>query len=167
MRFTEQNQYTHPPAVLLNVFSDADYFLEKYRRAGAGNIAVIEDLREGNSSRITVSREVDVDVPIPAFARKYVPHQITVIQSDNWNHDSATGHLEIRFKGMPAEVHCAMKISDIGVHSVLDLAFTVHVSIPFVGVKLSEVLARDLREKFHKDSAAAQQAMDLIAPRYL
>jgi hypothetical protein len=167
MRFTEQNQYTYPSAVVLKVFSDPDYFLEKYRRAGASQIEVLENVQGDNTSRITVSRHVDVDVPIPAFARKHVPQQITVVQSDNWNRDTGTGHLEISFKGMPAEVYCAMKISEAGAHCVLDLAFTVRVNIPFVGVKLAEVLARDLREKFEKDSAAAQQAMDLIAQRYL
>lgn len=162
MNFQEKNNYRYPPETLLKVFSDKDYFLEKYARSGATAISVLEDLQTDVGSRITISRDVQVDVPVPAFARKYVPHTITLIQTDSWDYVSRTGHIEIRFKGMPAEINCAMHMEQNGETSTLVLNFTAKVQIPFVGNKLAEVLSHDLRAKFEKDSAAAQAAMEVV-----
>lgn len=166
MQFQEKKNYQYPAETLLKVFSDKDYFLEKYARSGATDISVLEDIQTDADSRITISREVQVDVPIPAFARKYVPHTITLIQSDSWNYVSRTGHIEIRFKGMPAEINCAMHMEEEGDAATLVLNFTTKVQIPFVGNKLAEVLSRDLRAKFEKDSAATQHALDLVIGKY-
>ena len=166
MNFQEKKRYRYPVETLLKVFSDKDYFLEKYARAGATRISVLEDVQTDAGSRVTISRDVQVDVPVPAFARKYVPHTITLIQSDSWDYASRTGQIEIRFQGMPAEIKCAMHMEDAGDASTLVLNFTARVQIPFVGNKLAEVLAHDLRAKFEKDSAVTQAAMDLVISRY-
>ena len=162
MQFQEKKHYSYPAETLLKVFSDRDYFLEKYARSGATGISVLEDEQTDAGSRISVSRDVQVDVPVPAFAQKYVPHTITLIQTDSWNYASRTGHIEIRFKGMPAEINCAMHMEQDGDGSTLVLNFTTRVQIPFVGNKLAEVLSRDLRAKFEKDSAAAHAAMEVV-----
>lgn len=167
MQFQEKRHYHYSPDILLKVFSDKLYFLEKYAQSGATDIRVLEDVQSEAHSRITISRNVQVDVPVPAFARKYVPHNITLIQSDSWDYASRTGHIEIRFKGMPAEINCAMHMEQNGDASTLVLNFTARVNIPFVGNKLAEVLAHDLRAKFEKDSAATQHALDLVVHKYL
>ena len=167
MQFQEKKHYPYPVATLLKVFSDRDYFLGKYARSGATDIRVLEDMQTDIDSRVTISRDVQVDVPVPAFARKYVPHTITLIQSDSWNYASRTGHIEIRFKGMPAEINCAMHMVEEGDASTLVLNFTAKVNIPFIGNKLAEVLAHDLRAKFEKDSAATEHALELVMHKYL
>ncbi|MEE4250439.1 MAG: DUF2505 domain-containing protein [Alcanivoracaceae bacterium] len=167
MNFQEKKSYHYPADMLLKVFSDKEYFLEKYARSGATAISVLEDVQTESGSRITISRDVQVDVPVPAFARKYVPHTITLIQSDSWDYASRTGHIKIRFKGMPAQINCAMHMEQHGSASTLVLNFTAKVQIPFVGNKLAEVLSHDLRAKFEKDSAAAEHAMELVAGKYL
>jgi hypothetical protein len=166
MQFQEKKHYPYPAETLLKVFSDRDYFLEKYARSGATGISVLEDVQTDAGSRISISRDVQVDVPVPAFAQKYVPHTITLIQTDSWNYASRTGHIEIRFKGMPAEINCAMHMEQDGDASTLVLNFTARVQIPFVGNKLAEVLSRDLRAKFEKDSAATQHALELVIGKY-
>lgn len=167
MQFQEKKSYQYPAETLLKVFSDKDYFLEKYARSGATDISLLEDIQTDADSRITISRDVQVDVPVPAFARKYVPHTITLIQSDSWDYASRTGHIEIRFNGMPAEINCAMHMEDEGDAATLVLNFTARVQIPFVGNKLAEVLARDLRAKFEKDSAATNEAMKRVIGKYM
>lgn len=167
MQFQEKKHYQYSPDILLKVFADKAYFLEKYARSGATDIRVLEEVYSNSESRITISRDVEVDVPVPAFARKYVPHTITLIQSDSWNHASRTGHIEIRFKGMPAEINCAMHMEETGNASTLVLNFTAKVQVPFIGNKLAELLGNDLRAKFEKDSAAAEEAMAAVVGKYL
>ncbi|MFN3713707.1 MAG: DUF2505 domain-containing protein [Alcanivoracaceae bacterium] len=167
MQFQERSKYNYPPEILIKVFSDKEYFLEKYSRSGATGISVLEDVQTDTDSRIAISRDVKVDVPVPAFAQKYVPHTINLIQTDSWNYASRTGHIEIRFKGMPAEIRCAMHLEQDGDVSTLVLNFTAKVQIPFVGHKLAEVLVRDLRAKFERDAEAAQYAVELVVQGYL
>lgn len=162
MQFQETSFYPQSAETLLRVFSNSAYFVDKYARAGARDIRVLEAVETDGGSRITVSREVDVEVPVPAFARKHVPHTITLVQTDSWDYPSRSGHLEIRFRGMPAQINCAMRLEEQDRGTLLVLNFTVRVQVPFVGTRLAELLARDLRSKFERDSAAAHQAMAAV-----
>ena len=166
MTFNEQNQYPFPADTVIQVFADKDYFLEKYRLSGAGNIQLLEDTNDGEHSRIVTQRDVDIDINVPAFARKFVPEVVTLIQTDAWHRTRKTGQLDIRFKGVPAEVHCDMTLTDHGDHAILDLRFSVQVRVPMVGDKLAGLLARDLKTKFQRDARHAEQVMERIAERY-
>ena len=166
MRFQETNTYPFAANTVLKVFSDQDYFLTKYRSAGASNIQLLESTQADGKSTIRISRDVDIDVNIPAFAQRFVPHQITIVQSDNWNLATRKGHIDIQFKGMPAEVRCDMTLSDGAGQSTLELHFSVKIHVPLIGEKLAAVLAEDLKKKFQADSEQAQKAMAEIAARY-
>lgn len=167
MQFQEQNRYPYPAAAVAQVFRNPDYFIAKYRGAGARAIEVIDTRHEGEHSHIRVSRQVDIDIDVPAFARKFVPDTITVVQTDSWDQTSLRGRLDIRFKGMPAVVKCEMSLTDDNNEAVLDLAFSVHINVPLIGDKLARVFGEDLKKKFEKDSVHAQQVMTEFAPQYL
>ncbi|GAA5127215.1 DUF2505 domain-containing protein [Alloalcanivorax gelatiniphagus] len=166
MTFNEQNQYPFPADTVIQVFADKDYFLEKYRLSGASNIQLLEDTRDADHSRIVTQRDVDIDINVPAFARKFVPDVVTLIQTDAWDRRRKTGQLDIRFKGVPAEVHCDMTLTGHDHQSTLDLNFSVRVGVPMIGDKLASVLARDLKTKFQRDARHAEQVMGQIAERY-
>ncbi|EKF73027.1 hypothetical protein A11A3_15789 [Alcanivorax hongdengensis A-11-3] len=166
MDFTEQNRYPFPADVVLQVFGDQDYFLQKYQLSGASNIQLIDADNQGDRSRITVSRDVDVDIDVPGFARKFVPETITLVQTDSWDRTSRTGNIDIQFKGMPAQVRGKMAVRDSDDGCVLDITFSVKINVPIVGDKLARVMAEDLKEKFQRDSSQAQKVMADIAQRY-
>ncbi|MDF1629096.1 MAG: DUF2505 domain-containing protein [Alcanivoracaceae bacterium] len=167
MQFKEQNRYPFPLDAVLKTFANEDYFLAKYQLAGAKQIELIESTKQDGRSRITIRRIVDLDVDIPAFARKFVPHTITVTQTDSWDSATKTGRLDIDFKGMPAEVKCDMTLTDQGGETVLDLNFSVKINVPLVGEKLAAVVAEDLKQKFRSDSTQAQKLMGEFASRYV
>lgn len=166
MKFQEKNIYPFAADTVLKVFSDQDYFLTKYKHAGALNIQLLESVQADGKSRIKISRDVNVDVNIPAFAQRFVPRQITIIQADHWDTARRTGHIDIQFKGMPAEVRCDMLLIEQGGQSVLELNFNVKINVPLIGEKLATVLAEDLKKKFQTDSKQAQKAMADMAARY-
>lgn len=159
MKFQEQSRYPFPADSVLKVFRDKNYFLTKYRQAGATNIQLLEDSGQGGSSRIAISRDVEVDVDVPAFAKKFVPQQLTIIQTDSWLSEGRKGYLTIEFKGMPAKVSCAMKLTEQEGQTILDLEFSVSISVPIIGEKLATLLAQDIKKKFQKDAAQAQRIM--------
>lgn len=166
MKFHEQSRYPFPADTVIQVFADKDYFLEKYRLSGAGNIQLLEDARDADHSRIVTQRDVDIDIDVPAFARRFVPDVVTLVQTDAWDLAQKTGQLTIRFQGVPAEVHCGMTLTGHDDQAILDLRFSVQVRVPMVGDKLAGLLARDLKTKFQRDARHAEQVMARIAERY-
>jgi hypothetical protein len=157
MQFTESNRYPFPAHAVVQVFGNKDYFIKKYTGAGATNIQVLEEQHNGSKTRIAVSRHVDIDIDVPAFARKFVPDTITVVQVDSWDQTTLRGHLDIQFKGMPAEDG----------RCVLNLNFSVNINVPLIGDKLAKVLGADLKKKFERDSHQAQEVMAEFVQRYL
>ncbi len=167
MQFREQNRYPYPADAVVQVFGNPEYFLTKYRDAGASNIQVLEQHADQGRTRVTISRHVDIDIDVPAFARKFVPDTITVVQTDSWDQASKRGHLDIQFKGMPATVKCDMTLTDQAGVAVLNLSFSVTINVPLVGDKLAKVLGADLKKKFERDSIHAQEIMATFVTQYL
>lgn len=152
MKYQEIIRYPLSTTELFNHFSNPEFFERKYRDQGASNIRVLSAETVDNTSRITVSRDVPVEVDVPSFARSMVPATITLIQTDIWDMSNNKGRLEIEFKGMPVKVHCDMHIRDLESGAHQDLHFDIKVNVPLLGGKLEELLARDLKMKFQKDT---------------
>ena len=70
MKFQEISNYPFSSDTVLRLFCDKDYFLAKFHNDGATNIELVEDIKNNGSSRITVRRDVDIDINIPAFAQR-------------------------------------------------------------------------------------------------
>ena len=114
MQYTEQNTHAKSTDVVLKMFTDKSYFLNKYKKVGATHVEVLECSQTGDTFSITTSRQVAVEAPVPAFAKKLVPEQITIIQTDTWNVQTRKGTLDIQFKGIPVTITCAMTLRDQG-----------------------------------------------------
>lgn len=76
---------------------------------------------------------VSADIDVPAFPHKFVPSSITLVQTDAWDIAHQTGRIDIRFKGMRAEVRSDMALTEQDNQTVVDLRFSVKVSVPLVG----------------------------------
>ena len=162
MKYQQTIDYTVPSDRLLAIFSEPDFVLEKYAAQGASNIRLLKDERDGDRVRFTVTRDVAVQVDVPAFARSLVPSTITLIQTDSWDSATRQGSLEIEFQGMPVKLRCDMRLEDRAglAHHVLD--FDIQVSVPLIGGKLEKLLADDLQMKFKHDT---EVSLRIVASR--
>ena len=159
MQYKEQNTHGITSEVVLRMFTDKSYFLNKYNKVGATDVEVLDCVQTESTFSITTSRHVAVEAPVPVFAKKLVPDRITVIQTDTWNLKSKPGTLDIQFKGVPVAITCAMSLRDQGSECIQDLNFTLKVNVPLIGGKLEQLLADDLRHKFAADAAAARELL--------
>lgn len=162
MKYQETIDYPVPCERLLGIFTQPDFVLAKYAAQGASNIQPLAHTHDGDTFRVTVSRDVPVQVDVPGFARSLVPSTITLIQTDTWNTRTRRGSLDIEFKGMPVKLRCEMRLEDgpSGAHHTLD--FDIRVSVPLVGGKLEKLLADDLQLKFKHDT---EVSLALVASR--
>ncbi len=159
MKYRETIDYPIPCAEVFRHFGSAEFFVAKYEQQGARHITV--DAAEFNAERfsVTISRHVPVEVDIPAFARSRVPDHITLVQTDAWDLRTQRGTLDIRFLHLPVHVTCALAMSDIAGRAKETLDFDLRVNVPLIGGKLEEILARDLRLKFRKDTEVSLRLM--------
>jgi len=157
MKYRETIDYPVSRERLLAIFTDPSFVVRKYQGQGASNIETGSSEQVGSRFRITVSRDVPVEVDVPSFARSLVPAAITLVQTDIWDTGTGKGSLAIEFQGMPVTLNCDMTLEareDGGTHHVLD--FDIRVSVPLIGKKLEELLASDLRMKFGKDTEVSK-----------
>lgn len=160
MKYQDTIDYPVSSDALLNYFTVPEFFVHKYREQGATNIQVEAHTHDGNNFAVTISRDVPVEVPVPAFARGIVPDTITLVQTDRWDTAARTGRLEIRFKGLPVVLTAAMRLHDTAAGARETLDFDIRVAVPLLGRKLEELLASDLRLKFQRDTDVT---LDIIA----
>ena len=166
MKFHKSSTYPYPSDVVIQLFSDPDYFLEKYRLTGASHIQLLDHHIENDISSITVRRDVSLEIPLPRFAQALIDDTVTLIQTDTWDRQRKTGTLSIHMKGAPAIVRCHMALSDQREDTRLDLEFEIDVNVPLVGQKIAALMARDLDRKFQRDDEKGKTVMASLAPRY-
>lgn len=159
MKYRETIDYPISCAEVFRHFGSQEFFLRKYEMQGATHLNV--DAAEFSDARfsITITRHVPVEVEIPAFARSRVPDHITLVQTDTWDISNRRGHLDIRFRHLPVHVTCALTMADTAIGARETLDFDLRVNVPLIGSKLEEILARDLRLKFRKDTEASLTLM--------
>lgn len=159
MKYRETIDYPIPSDDVFRHFRSQDFFLRKYAELGAKNLRINAASFDEKRLSITVTREVPVEVEIPAFARSKVPSHITLVQTNTWDIPARRGQLEIRFRSLPVHVNCAMRMEDVAAGARQTLDFDLRVNVPLIGGRLEEVLARDLRLKFRKDTEVSLRLM--------
>lgn len=159
MKYRETIDYPIPGREVFRHWGSADFFVAKYEQQGARHISV--DAAEFTPERfsVTITRHVPVEVDVPAFARSKVPDHVTLVQTDAWDLRTQRGHLDIRFRHLPVHVTCALAMVDVADRARETLDFDLRVHVPLIGGKLEEVLARDLRLKFRRDTEVSLKLM--------
>jgi hypothetical protein len=154
MKFRETIRHTLPADRVLSGYANPDFYPAKYAATNARDIRVLDTGHDGGRFHIRVSRKVPADIPVPAFARHWLPQEITLIQTDRWDRASGTGSVEIEFVGLPVRIDCGLMLAKTDGAMVETLDFEIRVDMPLVGGMLAKLLAEDLQLKFAKDTEA-------------
>ena len=159
MRFDEKHTFDRPAAAVLKMFSDKAYFEKKYAALGYRNIEVLEHKADAKKFRIKVRYTAPNSAPVPDFAKKFLGETNVVTQTDAWDLDRRTGRLEAEIRGVPVKVAADMKLADEGAGSANALKWSLDCGIPFVGGKLEQLVAADIRSKAQGDLATSRELL--------
>lgn len=159
MQFTDKHSFDKPAAAVLKMFADKAYFERKYRELGFGNVEVLEHSADAKRFRIKVRYTAPNSAPLPDFAKKFLGETNTIVQSDTWDLDRKAGRLEAEIRGVPVKVSADMKLADEGAGSANTLKWTLSCGIPFIGGKLEEVVAGDIKAKGKADLAKSRDIL--------
>jgi len=159
VQFNDKHTFDKPAATVLKMFSDKAYFERKYKELGYGNIEVLEHKADAKKFRIKVRYSAPNSAPLPDFAKKFLGETNTVVQSDTWDLERKTGRLEAEIKGVPVKVAADMKLADEGAGSANTLKWDLSCGIPFIGGKLEQVVAGDIKAKGATDLAKSREIL--------
>jgi hypothetical protein len=159
MQFTDKHSFDQPAATVIRMFSDKAYFERKYKDLGFKNVQVLEHTADARRFRIKVRYLAPNSAPLPDFAKKFLGETNEITQSDTWDLDKKTGRIEAEIKGVPVKVTADMKLADEGSGSANTLKWNLSCGIPFIGGKLEEVVAGDIKGKSKTDLAKSREIL--------
>lgn len=159
MQFNDRHTFDKPAATVIKMFSDRAYFERKYQALGFRSVEVLEHSNNGGKFRIKVRYSAPNSAPLPDFAKKFLGETNVVTQTDTWDIERKTGRLEAEIRGVPVKVNAAMALKDEARGCVNTLKWDLSCGIPFVGGKLEEVVAGDIRAKSKADNDKSRELL--------
>jgi hypothetical protein len=142
-----RHEYRHPVNKVWEAFTDPEFYQAKFEGIGHRNVEVVSSERDEDGFIIETSREVPVDVP--AVLRSILRDWNTLLQSEHWLEEGKgvyTNELQIEARGVPANLSGTMRLSARGKGCVNEVAITIRASVPLIGGKMEQFVARDTEE---------------------
>lgn len=159
MQFNDKHSFDQPAASVIKMFSDKAYFERKYKDLGFREIEVLEHSVDAKRFRIKVRYTAKSDAAIPDFAKKFLGDSNVVTQTDAWDIEKKTGRIDAEIRGVPVKVFADMALKDEGAGSANTLKWNLNCGIPFIGGKLEEVVAGDIKAKSKLDQAKSREIL--------
>lgn len=159
MNFTDMHSFDQPADKVIKMFSDKAYFEKKYKGLGFTGVQVVEHSADGGKFRIKVRYSAKSDAPIPDFAKKFLAATNEVTQTDSWDTAKKTGRIEAEIRGVPVKVSADMTLKDEGGGCANHMKWSLNCGIPFIGGKLEEVVAGDIKAKSKLDQAQSRKLL--------
>jgi hypothetical protein len=153
-------EYSESPDEVAAWLQDPVYLRHRSETAGEHNIDVRVE-PAGDRTRVTVSREKDVDVP--AFAKFVLGSAKRAVEQTTWRKTGAqqwTAEYTIELSGVPVKASGKSVLSVGGRGCKHVSTFEVEARIPLVGKKLEAFVADGLEEQM---SANAQRNTDALS----
>ncbi len=146
MRVTANHKYAADIATVYAAFCKPDFYQKKFSAVGARDIQVLEKKKKGDSFFIRTQRDVPSEVP--GMLKKFLGEWNTIVQSESWepDDDGYFNEIEVESEGVPISIEGTMSLQPSTDGCVNKLAFEIECSIPFVGGKLEDFIAKDLKK---------------------
>jgi hypothetical protein len=139
-----RHEYSQPLGKVWEAFSDPAFYCAKFEGIGHRKVEVVSSDSDGDAFSVEVSREVPLEVP--AFLRSILGEWNALLQSEQWTRTAKgvyENQLQIEARGVPVRMTGTMKLSARGKGCVNEVAITIRASVPLIGGKVEQVVARD------------------------
>src|SRR3546814_4388926 len=96
------------------MFGDRKYCERNDAGLGFKNVEVLEHEKKADQFTIRIRYTASANVPLPDFAKKFVPAEMSITQRDSWDLKKRTGQLEVevrRSEEHTSELQSLMRIS--------------------------------------------------------
>ena len=117
------------------LMSDPDFCMRKYADAGATDIQIDSDRRDGGPKLVS-RRKVTVD--LPGFAKRVMQPTNTVVQTDEWSAATRSCRYSVEVQGVPSRIDGTVTLTEEGGGTRQEVQAEVKVSIPLLGGRLEK-----------------------------
>lgn len=139
-------------ATIMRMFSDRNYYLDKYRRLPGDEPEFVDDSHDDDHYSISVRHTLEMnELPLPDFAQKRVGRQVMLNQTDAWQITTRTGRVEIDIESTPVSIVIDMQLLERDAGSRLTLAFDIRADVPLIGRKIETAMADPIKRRLHAD----------------
>lgn len=158
MDISLSHHFDCPFADVWAMLLDPDAHVAKYQHMGHRDVEVVAADPGDDSLRITIVRQVDIDVP--GVAKKFINPSNTVTSKDRWERKadgSGSGHSDVEIKGVPVQSTGSAALVDDGEGGcdyAIDLA--IKVKVPMIGEKVAGALRPQLEAQITSEFAASE-----------
>lgn len=152
MQFEDSFDFDYSASTIMQLYSDREYFLNKYRRLDGCEPELLGCSLEDDRFSITVRHPLDVsELPLPDFLRRRVGNRLMLHQTDAWHIPTRTGRVEIEFESLPINLGIDMHLVERDAGARHHLTFDINVDIPLLGRKIEQSMADPLRHQMRID----------------
>lgn len=165
MKFEETFNFDHPATTMMRMFTNKDYFLDKYERLGGRRPELIDSEQSDDRFSITVRHALDANkLSFPDIVRKRMGDRIMLRQTDTWRVASRTGRIDIDIEKAPVDITIDLSLSEQGDQSRLTLKFDIDAQIPLLGGKIEKAIAGPITERLKRDMTLTNEmARDYVS----
>ncbi len=157
-------EYEAPPSEVAALLQDPIFLRHRSESAGETNIDVRVE-PESNGTRVTVSREKNVDVP--AFAKPILGSARKAVERTLWrpSGDSWQAEYTIEVGGVPVKAQGKSTLAPSPGGCKYTSTFEITAKIPLVGRKIEEFVAEGLVEQLLQNAQRNAEGLARSAPR--
>ncbi|MEM7082897.1 MAG: DUF2505 domain-containing protein [Pseudomonadota bacterium] len=152
MNITAQHKYPCSSEELYTLFTQDGFHADKFAACGAKNIDVVEIERGDDTFSITLDRDVPADVP--GVLKSLLGEWNTVTQTEEWQDvgdDEYICDFALSTEGVPAEITGTMNVMPDGEGCVNHVEMDITSSVPLLGKKLAQFIAKDAEKTLAKE----------------
>jgi|GEM_PF-969421 len=170
MKFEQAFDFDYSADVIFRMFTDQDYFLEKYERLSNREPRLLNCDSDDDRFSITVRHVLDAAMlEFPDILAKRVGDRVTLRQTDVWERTGRTGRVDIDIEKSPVEIVVDMQLIERKGKARLELAFDITANIPLIGKQVEKAvkgpISRYMQQDLQLSNEMAAAYVDQAAPQ--
>ncbi|MDH3588937.1 MAG: DUF2505 domain-containing protein [Gammaproteobacteria bacterium] len=152
MKVKASHKYNASVDTVFALFSQPDFYVDKFEAVGGRNVEVLEFQAEGPAVRFTIKREMPASAP--AMIKTIIGEWNTLIQKEDWGGDPGEEYwneFDIEARGTPVTIKGSMMLRADGEGCVNDVELDINCPIPFLGRSVEQFVAEDSETSLAKE----------------
>lgn len=147
MKVTAEHHYDADVDSVFALFSDPDFYVEKFKAVGARSVEVLEFQADGPNLQFTINREMPANAP--SVIKSIIGEWNMLTQKEDWGGDPGEEYwneFDIDAHGTPVTIKGSMLLRADGDGCVNEIELDIRCGIPLLGRKVEQFVAEDAED---------------------
>ncbi|HVL83053.1 MAG TPA: DUF2505 domain-containing protein [Pseudonocardia sp.] len=146
----------YPADEVYAVMTDPDFLKARLERLGGPGAALLDHAGDHAGARYRVRHGLDAR-ELPSMVRSFLAGDLVIERHERWTREASgryTGEVDVTIRGTPASAAGGMRLHDVDAGgSELLVRADARVDVPFIGGRIEEVIAEQVRNLLTAETA--------------